>query len=102
MGRYLHHAAFAYAVVAVLLLDAKATVPWWGKGREHPTLHLLLIHMAAETHRHAGHADIVRELIDGAVGLREDNDNMAPGDQAWWENYRDRLERAASDAEERR
>jgi uncharacterized protein DUF664 len=62
------------------------------------TLHRVLVHMTAETHRHAGHADIVRELIDGAVGMRKDNDNMAPGDQAWWEDYRDRLERAAQEA----
>ena len=54
--------------------------------------------MIAETDRHAGHADIVRELIDGAVGLRADNDNMAPGDQACWESYRSRLESAAQQA----
>jgi len=53
------------------------------------------MHMTAETHRHAGHADIVRELIDGKVGMHQDNENMAPGDQAWWEDYRSRLERAA-------
>ena len=46
----------------------------------------------------AGHADIVRELIDGAVGLRNGNGNMAPGDQAWWENYRSRLEQVAREA----
>jgi len=51
--------------------------------------------MIAETHRHAGHADIVRELIDGAVGMRAGNDNMAPGDAAWWDAYREKLERAA-------
>jgi hypothetical protein len=51
--------------------------------------------MIAETDRHAGQADIVRELIDGAVGLRDSNDSMAPGDQAWWESYRSGLERAA-------
>ena len=51
--------------------------------------------MIAETNRHAGHADIVRELIDGAAGLRDDNDNMPPGDPAWWESYRSRLERVA-------
>jgi Protein of unknown function (DUF664) len=28
----------------------------------------VLIHMVEETARHAGHADIVRELIDGATG----------------------------------
>jgi hypothetical protein len=62
------------------------------------TLHKILVHMIAETDRHAGQADIVRELIDGAAGLREGNDNMAPGDQAWWEGYRNRLERAAREA----
>jgi hypothetical protein len=51
-------------------------------------LHRVLVHVIAETHRHAGHADIVRELIDGAVGLRAGNDFMAPGDQVWWENAR--------------
>lgn len=56
------------------------------------------LHVVAETNRHAGHADIVRELIDGAVGLREGNDNMPPGDQAWWQRYRDQLERVALEA----
>jgi hypothetical protein len=54
--------------------------------------------MIAETDRHAGHADIVRELIDGAAGLRAGNDNMAPGGQAWWKSYRDRLEQIAREA----
>jgi hypothetical protein len=52
----------------------------------------------AETHRHAGHADIVRELIDGAVGRQPGNPNMAPGDRVWWENYRSQLERVAREA----
>jgi hypothetical protein len=54
--------------------------------------------MIAETHRHAGHADIVRELIDGAVGHRAEVDNMAPGDAAWWMQYHDRVEAAARQA----
>ena len=33
------------------------------------TLRWILVHMIEETARHAGHADITRELIDGAVGL---------------------------------
>jgi hypothetical protein len=36
--------------------------------------------MIAETSRHAGHADIVRQLIDGAAGRQEAFDNMAPSD----------------------
>jgi Protein of unknown function (DUF664) len=51
--------------------------------------------MIAETDRHAGHADIVRELIDGAAGVRQGNDNLPPGDAAWWAAYRQRLERIA-------
>jgi Protein of unknown function (DUF664) len=54
-----------------LALDAVGEVPWWPKERREVTLHRILVHMIAETHRHADHADIVRELNDGAVGLRK-------------------------------
>lgn len=79
-------------------LDAAGRVPWWPQERAAVTLHQILVHMIAETHRHAGHADIVREMIDGSTGLREDNDNMAPGDETWWASYRERLERVAKEA----
>jgi uncharacterized damage-inducible protein DinB len=93
----LYHRAWAHsdATIDALELEAAGRVPWWPENRSAVTLHRILVHMIAETHRHAGHADIVRELIDGAAGLRADNDNMAPGDAAWWKEYRDRLERAA-------
>jgi uncharacterized damage-inducible protein DinB len=96
----LYHRVWAHsdATIDELPLDAPGHVPWWPPERSEVTLHRILVHMIAETNRHAGHADIVRELIDGAVGLRADNDNMAPGDQAWWESYRSRLERAAQEA----
>ena len=87
--------AHADATIDALGLDAVGQVPWWPEERREVTLHLVLVHMIAETDRHAGQADIVRELIDGAAGLRADNDNLAPGDAAWWEAYRDRLERVA-------
>lgn len=32
----------------------------------------MLIHMVEETARHAGHADIVRELLDGVAGDHPD------------------------------
>jgi hypothetical protein len=96
----LYHRVWAHsdATIDALALDAIGHVPWWPPDRSEVTLHLILVHMIAETDRHAGHADIVRELIDGAAGLRQDNDNMAPGDQDWWESYRSRLERAAREA----
>lgn len=59
------------------------------------TLHRVLVHVIAETHRHAGHADIVRELIDGAGGLRNGHTSLPDGDAAWWASYRGRLEAAA-------
>ena len=90
--------AHSDATIDVLELDAIGHVPWWSPDRNEVTLHRILVHVIAETDRHAGHADIVRELIDGAVGLRVDNDNMAPGDQTWWESYRSRLESTAQQA----
>ena len=67
--------------VAALPLDATGRVPWWGDDGA-VTLHRILVHMIADTQRHAGHADIVRELIDGATGLLKGIDNMPPGDRA--------------------
>jgi Protein of unknown function (DUF664) len=84
--------------IQALPLDAVGHVPWWPAGERDVTLHRILVHLVAETSRHAGHADIVRELIDGAAGLRSDDDNLRPGSQAWWENYRRQLERIAEAA----
>jgi len=96
----LYHRAWAHsdATIDALPLDALGSVPHWPDDRSEVTLHHMLVHVIAETHRHAGHADIVRELIDGAAGLRKDNHNLAEGDQAWWENQWSRLERVAQEA----
>jgi hypothetical protein len=96
----LYHRAWLHSDITIdtLPLDAIGHVPWWPPERNEVTLHRIMAHMIAETHRHAGHADLVRELIDGAVGRQRENGNMAPGDQPWWEGYRGRLEEAARDA----
>ena len=99
VGLYRRVWAHSDATIEALPLDATGQVPWWPPERREVTLHRILVHMIGETDRHAGHADIVRELVDGTVGLRQDNDNMAPGDQAWWKDYRNRLERAAREAD---
>lgn len=93
--------AHADETIDHLPLDAVGRVSHWPAERAQATLHLLLVHMIAETHRHAGHADIVRELIDGSVGMREDKDNMPPVDDAWWSAFRDHLEKVAKDAGDR-
>jgi hypothetical protein len=56
-----------------------------------------MLHVLVDTHRHAGHADIVRELIDGSIGLSEDNLNL-PGDDTSWGSHRKRVEDAARQA----
>jgi hypothetical protein len=66
--------AFADATIDELPLDAPGRVPWWGDSEV--TLHHVLVHLTAETQRHAGHADIAREMIDGAAGLLPGVDNL--------------------------
>jgi hypothetical protein len=97
-GLYRRAWAHADATIDALPLDAVGHVPWWPAEANQVTLHRALIHVAVETHRHAGHADIVRELIDGTTGLAAGNSNLPPGDQASWAAYRDRVERAARQA----
>lgn len=98
IGLYRRVCAHSDATIDQLPLDAVGRVAWWAEDRSRVTLHQILVHMIAETQRHAGHADILRELIDGTVGLRQDNDNLPPVDAAWWQSYRDRLEQTARDA----
>jgi hypothetical protein len=83
----------ADATISELPLEALGRVPWWGGGTV--TLLGVLVHVTAETQRHAGHADIVRELIDGSAGLLEGFDNLQFGEQAQWADFRDRVEAAA-------
>lgn len=99
VGLYRRVWAHSDATIAALPLDAPGHVWWWTPARQDVTLHRILVHVIAETHRHAGHADIVRELIDEAVGHRAESDNMPPVDQAWWQDYRSRLESAARQAD---
>jgi uncharacterized damage-inducible protein DinB len=100
-GWYRRSWAHADATIEELGIDAVGRVPWWRPERAEVNLHRILTHMIAETHRHAGQADIIRELIDGAAGFLADNLNLPEQDTAWWEAYRDRVEQAARDAGER-
>jgi uncharacterized damage-inducible protein DinB len=86
------------ATIDALPLDAVGLVPWWSPESREATLHRVLTHLVAEVNRHAGHADLVRELIDGSVGLDAAASNLPRRDEAWWEEYRDRLEDASRQA----
>ncbi|MBB5958583.1 hypothetical protein FHS29_005191 [Saccharothrix tamanrassetensis] len=48
--------------------DLAAPVPRPRPGRPAPSVRWALAHMIEETGRHAGHADILRELVDGSTG----------------------------------
>ncbi|WP_416531184.1 DinB family protein [Streptomyces coelicoflavus] len=48
--------------------DLGAPLPGPRPGRPAPSVRWALTHMIEETGRHAGHADILRELIDGTTG----------------------------------
>ena len=65
-GLYRRAWAHADATIGMLPLDAIGHVPWWPADRNEVTLHHILVRVATETSRHAGHADIIRELIDGS------------------------------------
>jgi len=95
VGRYRRVWAFADETIEPAPLDAVGEVPWWPPERRETTLHRVLVHVTAEIHRHAGHADIVRELIDGAIGMRADATNLPDLDADKWAEYREKLERGA-------
>ena len=86
------------ATVAALDLDATGSVPWWPAERRHPTLRRVLVHLVAETSRHAGHADVVRELADGALGDLPAYAERVADDPGRWAAHRARVQAAADAA----
>ncbi len=79
VDRYLRVQAFADETIDDLPLDATGRVPWWAEERNTVTLDQVILHVTVDLARHAGHADILREQIDGATGLRVDITNMPDG-----------------------
>lgn len=71
--------AHSDVTIATYDLDEIGEVAHWPSHRRHPTLATVLVHVVAETHRHAGHADAVRELVDGAAGRHEGDPNAPSG-----------------------
>jgi uncharacterized damage-inducible protein DinB len=92
----LYRTAWAHAAITFeqCEIDTEGRVPWWPADRNPVTLHQILVHMVAETQRHAGHADIVRESIDGAAGRMPGDPNMDAGHD--WPSHVARVEAAAS------
>lgn len=97
-GLYRRAWAHPDATVDALPLDATGHVPWWPTGQNEVTRHRVLIRMITDTCRHAGHADIVWELIDGTAGLKASRSSLPSDAPDWWDAYRDRVEYAARGA----
>jgi hypothetical protein len=89
----LYQSAWRHSDESIKELDlaAPARVSWWPEERRDTTFGALLVRVLADTAQHAGHADIVRELIDGRAG--PDHDDV--GDVQWWANHLARVQRAA-------
>jgi uncharacterized damage-inducible protein DinB len=81
------------ATITSLDLSAPGHVPWWTQ--PDVTLFKILVHILAETNRHAGHADILREQLDGATGVDAETMARQESDTGFWENRRAEIERIA-------
>jgi hypothetical protein len=91
IGLYQRACAHADGVIGTLDLEARGSVAHWPADRRETTLGVLLIRMVAETAQHAGHADIVWELIDGKGGPDQDD-----ADEATWREYVTAVQTAAN------
>lgn len=90
---YRQVADFADATLREVALDTPGTVAWWPVERATVSLHRIAVHVIEDVSRHAGQADILRESIDGAVGMVDGNTNVP--DDYDWPAYRARLKMIA-------
>ncbi|MCF3131710.1 DinB family protein [Streptomyces olivochromogenes] len=64
------------ATINELPLDAPGHVPWWPEPYPNTNLFAVMVHVLGESIRHAGHADILREGLDGRTGVRAENEQQ--------------------------
>ncbi len=88
--------AFCDETIDTLPLDTVGRVPWWKSGEV--TLFRIVVHVTDETARHAGHADILRELTDESVGLYAGNTNIPDWQAGEVAAYVDKLKNLAERA----
>ncbi|MDR0784199.1 MAG: DinB family protein [Propionibacteriaceae bacterium] len=90
--------ALAASTIDALELDSPGFVPWWPPESAKVTLEQILVHVIAETARHTGQADIIRELIDGQAGRWQGDPSLTENTPEQWATHRTRVEQAARDA----
>ena len=84
------------ATIETLDLDDLGYVAWWD---EHVPLFNVMIHRLTDATRHAGHADILREGLDGAVGVDTEGLPLHGRDSAYWADRCREVERVARAAD---
>ena len=85
--------------INTLSIDAPGRVPWWPQ----PDVQLfnVMVHVLGDSTRHAGHADILREQLDGSVGEGSSSAQPLHGhDPVFWADRYARIEQAAANAAE--
>ncbi|MEV0143048.1 MULTISPECIES: DinB family protein [Streptomyces] len=94
IGFYRRTWEHADATIDGLALDAPGHVPWWPEPYADTNLFAVMVHVLGETVRHTGHADILREGLDGRTGLRAEHGKQI--DEEARAAYRAKIERAAA------
>ncbi|MFD5699397.1 DinB family protein [Streptomyces lasiicapitis] len=84
------------ATINDLPLDAPGHVPWWPEPYPNTNLFAIMVHVLGESNRHAGHADILREGLDGRTGVRPEHEQQI--DEEARAAYCAKIEQAARSA----
>ncbi|MDO9455975.1 DinB family protein [Nocardioides sp.] len=83
--------AHSDATINELPLDAPGHVPWW---HADVTLLDVVAHLIGETRQHAGHADVLRELLDGEIGSGR-HTSTVEDDELFWKQRWAEVDRVA-------
>ena len=97
IGFYHRASAHSDATISELPADAPGQVPWWPQ--PDVELFTIVVHLLTDTTRHAGHADILREQLDGRTGVAARYEE--PIDTAARDALRTRIEQAAAAAQQK-
>ena len=93
VGLYRRVWAHVDATIDVLQIDSPGFVPWWN---EDVQVFNVMVHRLSDATRHAGHADILREQLDGSVGVEPSNRPLPGRDAQFWKTRTAELERIAA------
>ncbi|MEO9330207.1 DinB family protein [Gordonia aurantiaca] len=80
-------AGFDRVIAGAASLDElipQPTAPWQPE-REWVSIRTMILHLLRETSHHCGHADIIREALDGQTTMAAISEGRAWAEDEWWE-----------------